>query len=269
MPRIIHEDTEQGSLHLPRILCLHGGGTNRVIFRAQCRVLRAQLRDKFRLVFADAPFPSQPGPDVVSVYREFGPFRRWLRSGPEHPRFNPKGAVAMVDESLINAMREDNLKGADGEFVGILGFSQGAKMAASICLRQQIRAVKLGEEYAGTAFRFAVLMAGRGPLVSLDPDLFMNDALIDASEINLSRVPDEESLVDQEHILRLPSIHIHGSRDPGLDLHRQLLDQYCDKASSTLIEWDGNHRVPIKTKDIAVLVSEITRVAKETGVWSQ
>ncbi|KAL8991187.1 MAG: hypothetical protein Q9177_000335 [Variospora cf. flavescens] len=263
--KIMPEETEDQTLHLPRILCLHGGGTNARIFRAQCRVLRAELRHSFRLCFAEAPFPSQPGPDVVSVYKHCGPFRRWLRSGPEHPHINAKSAARMIDRSLHAAVKEDDKQGATGEWVGLLGFSQGAKMAASLLFRQQKRAEKLGEHRTGSNFRFAVLMAGRGPIVSLDPDLIMNPALIDASQIGLSAYPDHECLEEGEHVLRLPTIHVHGQKDQGLELHRHLRDEYCEEGSR-LLEWDGNHRVPIKSKDVEAVVEQIISVAIEEGV---
>ena len=259
------ESEDPRTLHLPRILCLHGGGSNARIFRAQCRVLRAVLKTKFRLCFAEAPFPSQPGPDVTSVYGEMGPFRRWLRSGPEHPQINPELAVSMIDKSLHAAMKEDDRQGATGEWVGLLGFSQGAKMCASLLFRQQVRAEKLGRHRAGSHFRFAVLMAWRGPLVSLDPDLIMNAALIDASQIGLSKFPDQQCLERREHVLRLPTIHVHGLKDQGLELHRHLLERYCEERSARLVEWDGAHRVPIKTKDVAAVVHQILGVAWEKG----
>ena len=258
-------ETEDRTLHLPRILCLHGGGTNARIFRAQCRVLIAELRSKFRLCFAEAPFPSQPGPDVVSVYNQYGPFRRWLRSGLEHPRIDPEAAVCMIEQSLHAAMREDDRQGATGEWVGLLGFSQGAKMCASLLFRQQVRTEMLGKHRAGSNYRFAVLMAGRGPMVSLDPNLIMSPALMDASQIGLSDFPDQQFLERREHVLRLPTIHVHGLRDQGLELHRQLLEKHCE-GHARLIEWDGNHRVPIKTKDVAAIVREILVVAEEKGV---
>ena len=258
-------EPEDGTLHLPRILCLHGGGSNARIFRAQCRVIRAELRHRFRLCFAEAPFYSQPGPDVTSVYKEYGPFRRWLRSGPEHPEIDPRTATRMIDESLHAAMKEDDNQGATGEWVGLLGFSQGAKMCASLLFRQQKRTEKLGKHRAGSNFRFAVLMAGRGPIVSLDPDLVMNPALIDASQIGLAHYPDRRCLERGEHVLRLPTIHVHGRQDQGLELHRRLRDEYCDEGARW-IEWDGKHRVPIKTKDVAALVQQIYIVAKEVGL---
>ena len=108
-------------------------------------------------------------------------------------------------------------------------------------------------------------MAGRGPLVSLDPELVMTPSLVDAAHVG-SQVyisPDEKST---EHVLRLPTIHVHGLQDPGLELHKQLLEGYCEKESTSLIEWDGNHRVPIKAIVVARIVREIFAVARETGV---
>lgn len=64
--------TDIANLHLPHILCLHGGGTNARIFRVQCRVLEAQLKNKFRLCYAEAPFASNAGPDVLSAYKNGG-----------------------------------------------------------------------------------------------------------------------------------------------------------------------------------------------------
>ncbi|KAF2204954.1 hypothetical protein GQ43DRAFT_408493 [Delitschia confertaspora ATCC 74209] len=258
--RTVRED-----LSLPRILCLHGGGSNARVFKAQTRALRSELRNYFRFVFVDAPFASEPGPDVTSAYGKFGPFRRWLRSGPHHPYIDPDEAVARIEESIYDAMDCDDLQGATGDFVAVLGFSQGAKLAASLLFRQQVHAEKLGENLAGTNFRFAVLMNGRGPLVSLDPQLLINSALLDASQIALDQPPEAEDIRRKEHILRLPTIHVHGLLDPGLPLHRLLLKDYCSR-DARLVEWEGHHRVPIKTKDVVPLVQEILRMMKETGV---
>ena len=147
-------ETEDRTLHLPRMLCLHGGGSNARIFRTQYRVIRAELRDIFRLCIAEAPFYSQPGPDVVSFYKEYCPFRRWLRSGPEHRKIDPRTATHMIDECLHAAMKEDDNKGAMGEWVGLLGLSRGYKMCASLLFRQQKRTEKLGS--IGQAQTFAL-----------------------------------------------------------------------------------------------------------------
>ena len=245
---------EGDSLHLPRLLCLHGGGTNARIFEAQCRIIKLHLAQYFRLVFADAPFVSWPGPDVELVYAECGPFRSWLRPVPGlstgYAVYDADEAtIKAIDRRITIAMDEDDKLGGTGEWVGLLGFSQGAKMAASLLLRQQkLNAAgipKAGEQVDSrkTNYRFAVVMAGRGPLISMDPD-----------------APEE-----QPGLLTLKTIHVHGLQDPGLEMHRDLLYDCCKTGSTRLVEWDGNHRLPIKTKDVDAVVTAILDVAEETG----
>ncbi|TKA66187.1 hypothetical protein B0A49_06266, partial [Cryomyces minteri] len=130
-------------------------------------------------------------------------------------------------------------------WVGLLGFSQGAKLAASLLYEQQIQMEKLGK--ADTDYKFAVLLAGRSPLVSFS-ELSKSPATVAAGAIS------EGFFYDG---------------DNGLHLHRRLLNQYCDPASVTLIEWDGTHRVPLKKTDIDKIVAPIIKVAKETGAYIQ
>ena len=261
-------EAQDPTLHLPRILCLHGGGVNARVFEMQCRTLIKQLRAEFRLCFADAPFICNPGPGIFPVYKDYGPFRRWLRWLPEHAELDAETTVKRIDTHLKQAMDEDDAKGATGEWVGLLGFSQGAKLAASMLFTQQKRAEILGAANAGSNYRFAVLLAGRAPLVSLDPDIIMSSAVADASQSTqgFTDFPAEGEAEKQEHVLRLPTIHVHGRRDQGLHLHQQLLEQYCEEGSARLIEWDGDHRVPFKNSDVAAIKEQILDLARETGV---
>lgn len=251
--------------YLPRILCLHGGGTNSRIFRAQCRKLTAELRSEFRLVFAEAPFESSAGPDVLSVYREWGPFKRWLRWRPEQPQIQHEEAVDEIDNAIQNAMRHDTALGATGEWVGLLGFSQGAKVAASLLYRQQIRETR-GDISPNCRFLFGVLMAGRAPLVSLELQSPGHGSLPDAA--HMSRADDLSRVVHNgENILLIPTLHVHGLRDKGRDLHRQLYDEFCGPETRTLVEWDGDHRIPLKIKDVVLVANHIRMLARETGLY--
>ncbi|KGO65701.1 Serine hydrolase FSH [Penicillium italicum] len=252
---------DAATIHLPRILCLHGGGTNAVIFRMQCRVLEKRLGRSFRLVYAQAPFTStEPGPDVTSVYKEYGPFRVWLRDHRMPGVWTSRDIAAGIDAALALAMAADDAKGATGDWVGLLGFSQGAKVAASILYRQQ----KCGM----TSFRFAVLFAGSGPLVWLMPNLPKPRGLVDADTPFTYPAPAWLTLGSDEHTLRLPTIHVHGLKDPGLDRHRDLLREYCDPLQTTLLEWEGNHRMPIKSRDVETIVQQIHKSARETATQS-
>lgn len=223
--------------YFPRILALHGGGTNSRIFKAQCRALEASLNaHKFRLVYAEAPFPSVPGPDVLSVYSRWGPFKAWLRSSDViTPSPQDLGAV---ETAITEAVRADDELGGRGAWVSVLGFSQGARIAASLLLQQQRRFV---HQYD---FSFGVLLAGRGPLVDFCPEL----------------KPET-----QDMCLFIPTIHVHGSRDPGLPLHRKMLDLCCGSGTTCLVKWDGDHRLPIRKSDVRKVVTAILETARLTG----
>ena len=253
------------TLHHPRILCLHGGGVTASAFRLQSRVLINHLAPYFRLVFADGPFLCDAGPGILPVYADYGPFRRWLRWLPEHPECDAESAIDEIWYQLRLAMEEDNQAGADGEWVGLLGFSQGAKMSASLLFDQQVREEKgVNEAKEKTSWRFAVLLAGRAPLVSLSEHTEGIKGLQNAALI--SEGFDKLDNPDGSHRLKLPTVHVHGLKDAGLHLHRRLLEQYCEPGSATVVEWEGDHRVPIKSGDVKEVVNAILDVARETDV---
>lgn len=271
------------NLDLPRILCLHGGGTNARIFQSQCRVLSMHLKGKFRLVFAEAPLPCNPGPDVLSVYKEWGPFKSWIPSALGCPEVDSHTAIELFQEALDRAMDEDDYLGATGPWVGLLGFSQGAKMCASLLFLQQLRKMHGISLNRRLNFRFGILLAGRAPIVALDLNLasiytakernkYNPTPIIvgpngEPIESNNSWLRRNSSLKTQSEVrLRLPTVHVHGLRDAGLHLHRKLLEECCEKDTTRLVEWEGDHRIPIKTKDITVLVENILAIALETGV---
>ncbi|KAH8889984.1 alpha/beta-hydrolase [Thozetella sp. PMI_491] len=235
-----HLDPEPNTLQWPRILALHGGGTNQRIFKAQCRVVEASLRAHgFRLVYAEAPFPSVPGPDVLSVYSRWGLFKAWLRS-PDVCAPSSEDIYA-VEDAIATTVHADDLRGASGVWVAVMGFSQGAKIAASLLLRQQQQQQNLTSQFR---FRFGILFAGRGPLLNLSSELQTGE--------KCTR-------------LVIPTIHVHGRRDPGLADHRKMYELCCDPAAARLVTWDGDHRLPIKTKDVQKIVSAILEIVKSGG----
>lgn len=213
----------------------------------------------FRLVFADGPFFCDAGPGIVPVYQDYGPFRRWVRWKPEHAEIDDGTAVEELMYAIETCKKTD---AGSGPWVGIIGFSQGAKVGASLLYDQQIRLEKEGK--ADTDYKFGVLLAGRSPLISLC-EYSKDPACADPG----GRTEDHKFDGVSPHILKIPTIHVHGLRDPGLHLHRKLLDQYCDPKTTTLIEWDGEHRVPIKKADVEPVVHAIYTVARQQGVQLQ
>lgn len=264
--------TESSSnLALPRLLCLHGGGVNAEIFRIQCRTLLPLITPHFRPVWVDAPYLCPPHADVVHVYGDKGPFRRWLRWSTSHPEVDAETLVDEISYNIRRAMEEDDREGGTGEYVGIMGFSQGAKLAASMLVEQQTREAELGKGKGvgtcgiqGIHWRFGILIAGRAPLVALDPKRQFSRALVSPDGLSEGFPPSKD--IDDQAKVHLPTFHIHGLEDPGLGLHRKLINDYCKTGTAKLMEWQGGHRIPLKTPDVAKTAYGIFNLAREAGM---
>lgn len=259
--RLNAEDT----LHLPRVLCLHGGGVNAEVFELQCRAIISRLSTSLRLVFMQAPFISAPHPQIVSVYGDYGPFRRWLRWQPDHPEIEAEAAAGEIRYQCRRAMEDDP---GTGGWVGVLGFSQGAKIAASLLWTQQQVTAKFGAAESLTHFKFGVLMAGRAPLIMLDHRLQEMPHIVDAALLS-SEFTDWPETNEGDHVLSIPTLHVHGLRDPGTEQHQVLMNKYCQTGTTRLVEWDGGHRIPIKTHDVEAVVEKILELAKETHATNE
>lgn len=260
---------------LPRILCLHGGGTSAEIFAIQLRTLRRTLGSHFRFVFADAPFLCNPGPGALPIFADMGPYRRWLRwIEAEHAPVDDETALGEIEYALRNAMEADDAEGATGEWVGLLGFSQGAKVVASVLYESELRmrkesaagmlsAGQMPVGVGGGRWRFAVVMNGRPPLVKMSGLSAASRTMAGAGEATQGcEQYDYKNGADR---LWLPTLHVHGLEDPGLELHRQLSDYYCVHGSAEVVEWHGGHRVPVKSDDAQRVTAAILRVAKRAG----
>lgn len=251
-------------LSAPRILCLHGGGTNASVFRLQLRTIISRSSPSFRYVFVEAPFLCDAHPAIVDYFSDFAPFRRWTRWQPHHEEIPDDEAARLIVGACREAMEADGE--GTGEWVGVLGFSQGAKIAASLLWAQE----RLGEQGQGQTlldakFRFGVLHAGRNPIISLSPLLPSNQYIAGAGSM-LSGAPPLPADAKGDHAVSIPTVHVHGMNDSGLELHQVMLEKYFAPGSTRLIEWDGDHRLPIKPDDVDAVLDQIFAVAKEAGV---
>ncbi|KAF2146585.1 uncharacterized protein K452DRAFT_218179 [Aplosporella prunicola CBS 121167] len=265
--------TSDPTFQLPRLLCLHGGGVTAEVFRLQARAFVSALSPYFRLVFADGPFFCDAGPGVLPVYADLGPYRRWLRWQPHHLDVDSETTVEEIRYQLELAMEEDDRRGAVGEWAGFLGFSQGGKLAASLLFEAQKRRERREGKIDGEEtmlwkqnWRFAVCMAARAPLVALSPGSEKISSFVSAGGVSEGFDFEAAGKPGPEALLRAPTLHIHGLKDPGLHLHQILLDAYCAPGSATLVEWDGDHRVPLKAKDMEGITRAILETAKKGGV---
>jgi predicted esterase len=206
---------------LPTILCLHGAGTNSAIFNVQTIRLQRALSSKFNFIFLDGPFPGPPGPGVLPVFESCGPFLRWTRSPAD-------SNLPEETKTLITTVCKET------EFVGVLGFSQGAKLAAGLLLEQQVRGRK--------GFRFGVLLMGVSPPL-------------------VSGLSDEQRATK----IAVPSVVVLGKEDPWRNEGRRLYDEFWETGKANLLELEIGHRLPDLEAENKMVVDEILRLYRETG----
>ncbi|GJN35210.1 hypothetical protein PR202_gb23959 [Eleusine coracana subsp. coracana] len=155
-----------------KILCLHGFRQNASSFKGRTSALAKKLRHIAELVFIDAPhelsFVYQPSPvhgsDIHSppstAKRKFA----WLIAPNSacDAEQNWKVADAQFDPLQYQQQTEgfeesyaylENALSQMGSFDGVLGFSQGAAMAALFCRQQQ-------KTFGSPKFRFGVFCSG-------------------------------------------------------------------------------------------------------------
>ncbi|KAM7273530.1 hypothetical protein ACFE04_028194 [Oxalis oulophora] len=228
-----------------RILCLHGFRQNASSFKGRTSSLAKKLKQIAELVFINAPHELQfiyqpsgsesingcnstllqhnPPPPIETCKKKFA----WLVAPSSSPTdetdwkttdrpFDPLQYLDQTegfDQSLTFLKK---VFSEEGPFDGILGFSQGAAMAALVCAQRE----KLHGE---VDFRFAILCSGFA--------------------VKLNKV--------KKGSINCPSLHIFGS-EPGKDRQiannasRELASLFED-GCSVVIEHDSGHIVPTRS----------------------
>lgn len=222
---------DQSNLQLPRLLCLHGGGTSALIFKIQTRRLQWSLRSHFRFVFVDAPFESGAGPGVLPVFADCGPYYRWMsKDSPTMERDQQR-----VRAVLRKAIAED---AGTGDWVGVLGFSQGGMMTAGLLADQEE-----GEETGLPEWQFGVLLCASYPPLSLSRARSYTAPKGTVDEHGEVREP------EQKEIIHIPSVHVRGRLDPHFEKGRRLA-KFFDKDTSFQLEFVMGHNLPGAAGDV-------------------
>lgn len=295
---------------LPRILCLHGGGSNSTIFNIQTRKLQAALRDDFEFVFAQAPFRSQPGPGIYPVFEGAGPFFRWHFDDAAGKTLDPSAERRVLRDRLTGYLVDDDdgddgddgivggRGGSGGEFVGVMGFSQGARVATGLLMSM----VKETERWlrVGARLKFAVLICGTFPpmLVTDIPPLLESPDVAStpnsgsdagpAPAVNGGTGPSPPELQhpsgdsnsgpsnsgpnDQDtqpssereyEKLNVPSVHVLGLQDPWLPEGKSLVKQCYESACAKVLFFQAGHHVPHMQEDIDTIARAVR------GAWAK
>lgn len=210
--------------NLPRILCLHGGGTSALIFKIQTRRLQHALRPHFHFVFVDAPFDSGPGPGVLPVFADCGPYYSWMH----YPN-------QLLGQQRSRQVIKEAIAKDGGEFVGVLGFSQGGRMTAGL-----LADLQGGEEGGLPRWRFGVCLCASYPPLSME--WARKEARGEVWK-GKSDWHGEVREVGKEEIIHVRSVHVRGTLDKHCEKGRRLV-KYFDKGMVADMEFVMGHHLP-------------------------
>lgn len=229
-----HAAMNSDNKNLPRILCLHGGGTSALIFNFQARKLLKALRPHFRFVFVDAPFECEAGAGVLPIFDGVGPYFTFI----------PK---TEAEEEIVRLTLQKKLTEEDGApVVGVLGFSQGGKIASGLLHEQQ------QTHQVAPHLRFGVIINGSYPPLRQpsNPSTTLP---------RLTESTQREWKDKHDGCIRLPSVHVHGTLDDAIDNHR-LLARCFDSSMATVMEFENGHHLPTSEDDTQKIADEILRM---------
>ena len=243
-----HSSTPSPSL--PRILCLHGGGTSAVIFKIQLRNLSRALRDHFRFIFLDAPYLSPAGPGVLPVFADAGPYYRWMPAedfateGVETGVREQERGAKKSRQKIVEAIREDDKaiveedqSAKPGPVVGVMGFSMGGRMTAGL-LADQAEG-RAWETQGMPELKFGVMLCASYPPYSLT-NASKSPLNFPGPRDNLGTlVPPKE-----EEVLSMPSVHVRGLLDENLERGRRLSRYFKEDGVKEELEFQMHHNLP-------------------------
>lgn len=204
------------------LVALHGFTMNAAGLRHMTLELEAQLAGAVDVVYLDAPHAASET-SVAGIAQLMGGFRpkppnlAWWAASPDHQTYHGWNETRQhVARALERYPR-----------VGLLGFSQGAALAAALAA-----AASRGEF---PPLEFVVLVAGF-----------------------LARARDIAALFAEP--VRVPSLHVLGDGD-AFSRHGPALFERFDPATRELVRWPGRHVVPSSGQAADAIVNFVRRHA--------
>lgn len=185
----------------------------------------------YRFFDSGAPHITQITGALESVLRQ-------ARSPEEYGRSLRESGLSDVESSEACDFVQRYVDQHDGTpFQGVLGFSEGASVAASLILRQY--------RVKGTSpFKFAIFICGILPLRSVTEDNILADEADETAER-----------------IEVPTAHIVGSKDPGYQGSRALY-KLCDPSSASIFDHGGAHTIPWDLASTQGIATEIRSVVE-------
>lgn len=238
-----------------RILCLHGFRQNASSFKGRTAALAKKLKSLVELVFVNAPH------ELPFIYQPHGMEKECVSDLPHHdppptkncskkyawlvaPDFHKKEAThwERTDKPFDPLQYQQQTEGfaeslsylksivsKEGPFDGVLGFSQGAAMAALLCAERGKLDLELGLRFVILCSGFAVNLAGceKGSITCPSLHVFGNEEGGDR-QISSGLSRDLSSYFEDgcRMIIEHNSGHIIPTRPPYIDEVKEFLRRF-------------------------------------------
>lgn len=203
----------------PKILCLHGGGSNPDIHHFQARKLHLLLdRAGYDLVVPRGLVPCGPGPGMLPFF-EGAEFAQWLWDGRArdggNEAWNDDHQVEQDEWADLPRFVDNVYRQAPGPpFIGVVAFSQGAKVAVHLA-----RWLQENQASDDEGLKFLVLVCSTSPFRG-------------------KRQPGEPGVPPAESIT-IPSFHVIAEKD---EWHNQAeIMAKCFKDPVVVRSQEGHH----------------------------
>lgn len=191
----------------------------------------ALLPDDWLFDFLDGGIDCEAAHEVKNVFP--GPYYCWYRD----PTFeNVRKAHLRIDELI-----------GEEEFDGVLGFSQGAALAASYLLHRQ-------QNDSTPALKLAILASASLPF-SIDnehgvamsdpefstarPEVYLQQLKATSDRWSARRWTPQRDCIR----LRVPTVHVYGTQDVYQSQSKEL-SELCEDATATVIRHREGHWIP-------------------------
>ncbi|KAK1378795.1 putative serine hydrolase FSH [Heracleum sosnowskyi] len=200
-----------------KVLCLHGSSSTAALLKKELEIWPSNVLEKMDFVFVDAPFPSNTEPDSKFT---------WYYEDPTKLDSTFSESIAYIEETMVKF----------GPFDGVVGFSQGATVTATLP-GMQAQGVALTKV---EGIKFVMLISG--------------------AKLGGFRFPAAPKLAQNAFSSRIeiPSRHCFGESDllrlPAVELMGSFVDPF-------VIDHSGGHEIPkLDEKGLKVMISFLDKI---------
>ncbi|PYH90745.1 hypothetical protein BO71DRAFT_486851 [Aspergillus ellipticus CBS 707.79] len=211
-----------------RFLCLHGSGTSAELFDLQAGGITQALEEEgHEFVFIDGKIEAEPTADFKGSFD--GPFYDHYNRGPQPPN----GSLAKAFTHTLDIINEQ------GPFDAVMGFSQGAALAAALIVHWK-------KTHPQSLFSLAVFICGVRP--------FESDGMKPIERDSVGAYP-----------IDIPTVHIFGKKD-AVYLDGMGLYGLCDPEKTVLYEHGMGHTIPFGEEETEAMIRAMQDGMKKCGV---